>query len=98
MRRTGEGGTSVDHAEPHSVVESLARHEILVCGFDHTQKIRVYGGAPLPHPASRVAIKTNSASSRFLLGSSITRVAGGREGSSCEAAPEGGGRGVLSVR
>src|SRR6266542_3254347 len=53
MRRTGEGGTSVDHAESHPAVESLARHEICLCGFDDTQKIRVYGAAPLPHARRR---------------------------------------------
>ena len=68
MRRMGEGGTSVDHAEPHSVVESLARHEILVCGFDHTQKIRVYGGAPLPHPAPRVVIEQKRERQAVLVG------------------------------
>ena len=53
----GEGDSSVDHAEPHAVGESLARHEMCVCGFDDTQKIQVYGAAPLPHPASRAAIE-----------------------------------------
>src|SRR6266436_3060295 len=60
MRRTGEGDSSVDHVEPHAVGESLARHEICVCGFDDTQKIRVYGAAPLPHPASRAPIERTS--------------------------------------
>ena len=37
-------------------MESRARHEISVGGFDHTQKIRVYGESPLPHPALREEI------------------------------------------
>jgi len=49
-------------------VESRARHEIHVCGFDHTQKIRVYGGAPLPHPAPRVAIELTQRGQSVLVG------------------------------
>ncbi len=44
----GAGGPPADHAEPLSSVESLARHEIDVAGFDNTQKIRVCGGTPCP--------------------------------------------------
>src|SRR5262245_5903640 len=51
--RTGWGPLPVDHADSHASVESRARHEIGVCGFDHTQKIRVYGESPPPHPAFR---------------------------------------------
>jgi len=52
-RRLGWGALPVDHAESHSCAESRARHEIVVCGFDRTQKIRVYGESPPPHPALR---------------------------------------------
>ncbi len=42
----------LDHPESHSCVESLARHETFVFGFEHTQKIGVQGGhAPHPRPA-----------------------------------------------
>jgi len=50
--RAGVGGVSaLDHPELLACVESRARHEIFVFGFDHTQKIGVQGGhAPHPHP------------------------------------------------
>src|SRR5262245_46020437 len=43
---------SRDHPESRSCVQSLARHEIFVWGFDRTQKIGVPGehAAPAPLP------------------------------------------------
>src|SRR5215467_6599852 len=54
-RRLRQGISPADHAESLSCVESRAGHEIFVAGFDHTQKIRVCGENPLPHPALPVA-------------------------------------------
>ena len=39
---------SRDHPESHSFVQSLARHEMFVCGFDRTQKIGVPGEHAVP--------------------------------------------------
>ena len=45
------GMSSRDHPESQAFAESRARHEIGVCGFDHTQKIGAPGGhAPQPRP------------------------------------------------
>src|SRR5262249_41688048 len=52
-RRVGWGALPVDHAEPRSCAESLTCHEIDAPVFDSTQKIRVYGESPPPHPALR---------------------------------------------
>src|SRR5262249_18890180 len=54
-RRLWQGIPPADHAESPSCAESRASDEMFVCGSDHTQKIRVYGETPLPHPARRVA-------------------------------------------
>src|SRR5262252_8739586 len=54
-RRLRQGIPPADHAESLSCVESRAGHEMFGAGFDHTQKIRVCGGNPLPHPAHAVA-------------------------------------------
>ena len=37
-----------DHPESRSLAESLARHEMFVCGFDDTQKIGVPGEHTAP--------------------------------------------------
>jgi len=55
-RRLRQGIPPADHAESLSCVESRAGHEMFGNGFDHTQKIRVCGENPLPHPALRVAV------------------------------------------
>src|SRR5499427_4252012 len=54
-RRLRQGIPRADHAESPACVASLAGHEMFGCGFDHTQKIRVCGENPLPHPAYRLA-------------------------------------------
>src|SRR5215470_16413132 len=54
-RRLRQGIPPADHAESPPCVASLAGHEMFVCGFDNTQKIRVCGGNPLPHSAHAVA-------------------------------------------
>ena len=54
-RRLWQGIPPADHADSLSCVESRSGHEMFVAGFDHTQKIRVCGENPLPHPAHAVA-------------------------------------------
>src|SRR5262245_58445227 len=54
-RRLRQGIPPADHAKSLSCVPSPSSHAMFVCGFDNTQKIRLCGGNPLPHPAHAVA-------------------------------------------
>src|SRR5215467_2243787 len=50
-RRLRQGIPPADHAESLTSAESRSSHEMFGAGFDYTQKIRVCGENPLPHPA-----------------------------------------------
>jgi len=54
-RRLRQGIPPADHAESLTSAESRSSHEMFGAGFDYTQKIRVCGENPLPHPAHAVA-------------------------------------------